>query len=388
MYIWFITLLFSVQTKYYVATNGNDNNAGTSVSAPFATVEKAISKAVHPGDSIFVRSGTYIVNTTIRITKPGTAAKHIVLTVYPPDLKDAGARPVFDCSAMPAGSSNRGFVLADADYWDIYGIIIKGAGDNGMNIDHSSHVRIEFCSFLRNRDSGLQIGNLSSNVKVINCDAYDNADRGTGTKSAGGNADGFAPKIDVGDSVFFIGCRAWMNSDDGWDGYLRGASDNMTTYLENCWAFSNGYYWEDGSTTAVQNGNGFKLGGSDTKDKAHNFVLANCVSFYNKAKGFDQNSNAGSIYLYDCSAYQNGGYDYGLTSSLAIYKSGAVLVLKNNMSSGAKGVSIPAVSTPQRSVVTSGNSFSTDVKAIDTTGVTAMRQVDGSLPRIILINTP
>lgn len=382
MNILLITLLFFTPAKYYVATNGNDNNSGTSLSAPFATVEKAISKAVVPGDSIFVRSGTYIVNTTININRKGTAAKHFVLTVYRPDMKDANARPIFDCSAMPAGSNYRGVVLSDADYWDIYGIIIKGAGDNGMNISHSAHVTIEFCSFLRNRDSGLQIGNLSSNLKVINCDAYENADRGPGTKSNGGNADGFAPKMDVGDSVLFIGCRAWMNADDGWDGYLRGQTDNMTTFLENCWAFSNGYYWKDSSTTAVQNGNGFKLGGSDTKDKAHNFVLKNCLSFYNKAKGFDQNSNAGSIYLYNCAAYQNGGNDYGLTSSRAVYKPGATLVLKDNVSFGAKGVSIPAESNSQRSFVSSGNAFSTLVKEIDTTGATGMRQLDGSLPRL------
>jgi hypothetical protein len=398
LYSCFIALLFPVtvtaQLKYYVATaaqGGNDANAGTSLSAPFATIAKAVSKATAPGDTVFVRSGAYVVNTPVKITQPGAAGKPIVITVYKPDMKDAGSRPVFDCSSMAVGGNNKGFVLDNAGYRVIYGIVIKGAGDNGMSIAHSNHVTIEFCSFLQNHDSGLQIGDLSANVTIINCDAYENADRGPGTATAGGNADGFAPKINVGDAVLFRGCRAWMNSDDGWDGYLRtkkrGGKDNVTTILEDCWAFRNGYYWLDGSTTQVQNGNGFKLGGSDTKDEAHNFVLIKCLSFYNKERGFDQNSNAGSVYLYNCSAYRNGGNDYALKSSKAIYKAGAELVLKNNMSLGAGGVNIPAESTPTRRLEMEHNvflrdTFSREILSFDTTGVTGMRDVQGNLPRI------
>ena len=126
----------------------------------------------------------------------------------------------------------------------------------------------------------------------MNCGSYENADLGAGTSSFGGNADGFSPKLDVGDSIIFRGCRAWTNSDDGWDGYLKTTGtvypDGITTILENCWAFHNGYYWLDGTTTASENGNGFKMGGSALKDEAHNFVVIKCLSFRNKAKGYDQ----------------------------------------------------------------------------------------------------
>src|SRR5438128_1504160 len=99
-----ISMMFSLQvlaqTNYYVATsaqNGNDANAGTSIEFPFATVTAAIAKVV-AGDTIFVRSGTYVSSATIRISKAGTAANHIVLRVYKPDLADANARPVFNFS--------------------------------------------------------------------------------------------------------------------------------------------------------------------------------------------------------------------------------------------------------------------------------------------------
>lgn len=201
----------------------------------------------------------------------------------------------------------------------------------------------------------------------------------------GGNADGFSPKLDVGDSIIFRGCRAWTNSDDGWDGYLKTTGtvypDGITTILENCWAFHNGYYWLDGTTTASENGNGFKMGGSALKDEAHNFVVIKCLSFRNKAKGYDQNNNAGSMYLYNNTAHSNGDYDFGLNSSGVTYAAGAVLVVINNISLGIKGTSIRSGS----SVTKLTNSFvnsstSANYLSLDSADVTVMRGLDSSLP--------
>lgn len=377
-------------TNYYISTTGNDANAGT-LASPFATLTKALSKTLAGGDTIFVRSGTYVLSTTITISKSGNAAKHLVITAYKPDLINANSRPVFDCSSMAVGVL--GIQLKAVSYLDIYGLIIKGAGDNGMLIYNVSHDnKIEFCSFTRNRDTGLQIRSGSHHCLILNCDSYENADLGVGTTTSGGNADGFAPKLDVGDSIIFRGCRAWMNSDDGWDGYLKSTAtytDNKTTILEDCWAFHNGYYWLDGSTTTSENGNGFKTGGSDLKDEAHNFVMTRCISFSNKAKGFDQNGNAGSIYVYNCTSHNNGDVDYGFKSTGVIYKTGAVLVMINNVSLGAKGVAIrTAGTTPTSTPVTNTtNSFikstvSTNFLSLDSTGASAMRNLDGSLPSI------
>ncbi|UAY50922.1 right-handed parallel beta-helix repeat-containing protein [Ferruginibacter albus] len=388
----FFVILTSSQsfaTIYYVATTGNDNNIGTSLFEPFATLSKAVSKATVAGDIIYVRSGTYTVSTPIKISKPGTAANRILLSVYPPDMANANSRPVFDFSGMAFGSSNRGIVLG-ANYWNIYGIIIKGAGDNGMNVDNGSYCKIEFCTFTRNRDAGLQLGGGSSRDSIINCDSYENADFNTATGNDGGNADGFAAKLDIGDSIVFKGCRSWYNSDDGYDGYLR-PSNNVFWSFEDCWAFHNGYYWLDGSTNGDQNGMGFKTGGSDGKNLAHNTVLAKCISFNNKARGFDQNNNAGSIYVYNCTAYSNGDNDFGFNNSGVTYVSGAQLVLKNNLSLGKKGVNLPSASTGSRTLVNSNNSFSTsttsaEILSFDTTGVTAMRNVDGSLPTLTFMH--
>jgi hypothetical protein len=385
-----IAQLFSLQSiaqvNYFVATaanGGNDANAGTSLAAPFATPAKAISKATVAGDTIFVRSGKYIISTTVTISKSGTAGNPIVLTVYGPDMVNANSRPVFDFSPMTLNSNNRGIKLSSVKYWHIYGIVVDSAGDNGMNLDSASRIRIEFCSFTRNRDAGIQLGSGSSFDSLINCDAYENADLGPGSTSAGGNADGFSPKLDVGDSIYLKGCRSWLNSDDGYDGYLR-PSNGVHWTLEDCWAFRNGYYWLDGSTTTGENGMGFKTGGSDGKNLAHNCTLIRCLSFDNKGHGFDQNSNAGTISIYNCTSYNNVENDFYMKSPSVTYVAGAQLILENNLSLGAQGASL-ATNTVAWPVTNITNSFSKsttspEILSFDTTGVTSMRAIDGSLP--------
>ena len=159
----------------------------------------------------------------------------------------------------------------------------------------------------------------------MNCDSYRNCD--TAASPIGKDADGFAPKIDVGTGNYFYGCRSWQNSDDAYDGYLRDADDVNTTY-ENCWAFECGWYWLDGSTNDSMNGNGFKMGGSDNKLLRHNVILKNCLAFQNKVKGFDQNNNKGSMTLHNCTAFSNGSYNYSIPLALA---SGKTAIVTNDV---------------------------------------------------------
>jgi len=266
-----------------------------------------------PGDMIYVRSGTYSFSSSIRMSAFGQDGNMISFLVYPGD-----ERPVFDFSSMPEDGSNRGVRLS-GDYWHIKGIEIYKAGDNGMHISGSNNL-IEYCTFYENADTGLQIGNGGANNTVLNCDSYFNAD------SSIENADGFAAKLDCGTGNKFIGCRAWNNLDDGWDGYLRGA-DNITTTYENCWAFRNGYL-KDGSL-GQGDGNGFKTGGSDDKTLKHNVLLSNCIAAGNAVDGFDHNSNRGSITIHNSSAHENGSNINFGSGNAAAY-----LEIKNTLSFG------------------------------------------------------
>jgi Right handed beta helix region/Pel9A-like, right handed beta helix region len=65
-------------TTYYVATNGNDANRGTS-SQPFRTIQKA-ANLVNPGDTVIVKDGVYQApgdTTVVDIRRSGTAGNWI-----------------------------------------------------------------------------------------------------------------------------------------------------------------------------------------------------------------------------------------------------------------------------------------------------------------------
>lgn len=70
-------------TTYYVSTTGNDSNAGTSLDAPFKTIQKAMNTAV-AGDTVIVRGGTY--REDVEVTHGGTASAPIILEAYPGEI--------------------------------------------------------------------------------------------------------------------------------------------------------------------------------------------------------------------------------------------------------------------------------------------------------------
>ena len=353
------TLLFSIILLNYVVSFATE----TTVSTPQQLLS-ALSGA-SAGDIIYVVEGNYTFTSRFSITRSGANGNLISLLPDPSNT----SRPFLDFSSMSESSSNRAITLS-GNYWHIKGIDVFGAGDNGMFINGSNNL-IEFCSFSECKDTGLQIGNGASNNIILNCDSYYNAD------STLENADGFACKLDAGTGNKFIGCRAWQNLDDGWDGYLRGA-DNITTTYENCWAIKNGYL--KNGTVGAGDGNGFKTGGSDDKLLKHNAVYKNCISVGNVFDGFDHNSNRGDITIYNSSAYNNGRNINFSSTNIA-----NSLTIKNSISySGVNSDSYRATTLDitnnswQNGLVTNAADF----ESLDITLLTSPRNADGSLPDI------
>jgi len=362
---WFVPSL--IAKTYFVSPVGTDLNDG-SKNNPFKTISFAVNKVV-PGDSIILFSGVYNITATINISKSGTDASKLFLVCL-----DNG-RALLDCSSMPYNSSNRGINLK-ANYWVIKNIDIKGAGDNGMNISGSNNL-IEFCSFYENQDTGLQLSSGASSNRIINCDSYYNAD------PSNGNADGFAPKLDVGTDNYFYGCRAWQNSDDGWDGYLR-PSDNVNTVIENSWCFMNGYLKNRSASSG--NGNGFKMGGGDSSNKdslRNNVTIKNSLCFDNRVKGYDQNNNYGSMILINCTGFRNGSHNFAIPGKV---RATSKIEIKNCVSFLSLGVSL---NTTTAQVTNSWNLpflvNEKDFLSLDTTGVRGPRKKDGSLPDLKFI---
>lgn len=352
----------SAQTTIYVSPTGSAAVNGSDINQP-TTLANAITLATTAGVTIYLRGGTYTLSATqsIATSRNGASGNLKKLYAYPGD-----SRPILDFSTQATGT--RGIQL-QASYWHLKGFDIFKSKDNGLNISGSNNI-IELCNFYENTDSGLQIGGGGANNQIINCDSYYNSD------ATGENADGFAAKLDVGTGNSFKGCRAWQNSDDGWDGYLRPANDVSTTY-EDCWAFKNGYL-KNGGTTSAGDGNGFKSGGSDNKDLSHNATFTRCLSFSNRVDGFDQNSNLGNITLLNCTAFGN-GRNYGLNDRALA--TGKLLTLKNCVSAGTGGQSILAAAVLATNSWQSGFTVTNaDFVSVDPTAAYGARQADGSLP--------
>ena len=70
-------------TTYYVATTGDDSNAGTSVESPFKTVQRGVSRA-SAGDTVLVRGGTY--REQVEMNVAGTADQYITVAGYTGEL--------------------------------------------------------------------------------------------------------------------------------------------------------------------------------------------------------------------------------------------------------------------------------------------------------------
>ncbi len=344
----------------YAAPNGSPGADG-SLDAPLPLAEAVATASA--GDTVYLRGGQYALDATIRLAGDGSEALPINLRAYPLDEE----RPHLDFSAMPENSSNRGFILS-GDYWHVYGLDISGAGDNCMFVS-GSHNTIEFSTFSECADTGLQLGNGASENLVLNCDSYFNAD------SSLENADGFAAKLDVGTGNRFVGSRAWNNLDDGWDGYLRPAT-NITTTYENCWAIDNGKL-KNGSVGAGD-GNGFKTGGSDDKNLAHHAIYRQCIAAGNVHDGFDHNSNRGEVTIINSAAHNNGSNINFSTSNIA-----AALTIKNTVSLGTNGsLSATRTDIANNSWQNGLSATNDDFVSVDVSQLKAPRKSDGSLPDI------
>ncbi len=313
--------------KYYVATNGSDNNSGTSTNAPFATLGKAAGLATN-GNLVYVRGGVYSTSAKISLSKIAVAGQPIRIRAYP------GESPVLDFSGESTGTD--GISISGNYYW-LYGLTLTNAGHNSIVISGSNNI-VERCVSLGARNSGIHItggnggtGTPSSNL-FLNCDSIRNYDAAT----HGQNADGFSAKWSLGPGNVFSGCRSWENADDGWDLW----EGSQPVLITNCWAFRQGTN-VFGDTAWEGNGNGFKLGGAGT-GAVHHVVC--CLSFGNMAYGIDQNNNADGQIVDQSTVWNNYGGAINLNhlgSQYGVLQSSHIV--RNNVAIGT--VSIGSTAT-------------------------------------------
>jgi hypothetical protein len=335
-----IVLIFiSVAAKsatYYVAipaNGGNDANAGT-IGSPFATWGR-LSTALVAGDIAYIRGGTYRSTSgsgdkVLWDNLHGTSTDTIKIFAYP------GETPILNLDNITTGTSHSAMVrINNCDYLHIKGLRVTGGIQDesgnvlwGMLFVDVNNSKIENCIVDHIEGYGFafgaaEYGSGGSNNLILNCDAYANEDPHSETPYGGSNGFTVSRFDNTSTNITFRYCRAWNNSDDGFDLYGL----NGVVSLENCWSFRNGY--REGTETLAGDGMGFKLGPTSADfSTTHLRTVTNCVSVHNRNFGFDENTDTYTsvMWLYNNLSYNN--RDHGFFFGYGI---NAVDVFRNNI---------------------------------------------------------
>ena len=375
---------------YYVAPDGSDAAAGT-LAAPWRSAMHA-QERVQAGDTVYFRGGRYVftagVNAcasrtatvnAVTLDKSGEDGKPIRYRAYP------GETPVFDFAAMKDDCRVKGFNVT-ASWVHLSGLEITGVPQQPQNrLNHESwgvwisgsHNIFEQLDLHHNMGPGLFIKDGAYNL-VLNSDSHHNYDPYT-SNGAGQSADGFGAHVKAGQpGNVFRGCRAWANSDDGFD--LINAYSPVT--IEYSWAWLQGYL--PGTMTPLEagNGNGIKAGGYGGKYVANGVkhIVHHSVAFANKAAGFYANHHPLALDFFDNTAFDNRP-DYNM---LGIAPDGGPLNLGKLRRNIAYG---PRPTSNTEGLDLAGNSWTlpapvsaADFESISSEGWDAPRRADGSLP--------
>jgi len=352
----------SASKVYYVTPGGSATGAGTSFSAPMS-LSAALGK-VSAGQMVLLQPGTYNIpytagaKNTLALSKSGSASARLYLVAA-----NCG-RAVLNFGFPDKTWVQDAFGLSvTGSYWYLKGIAVTRAGYHGAYVTGNGNT-FENTAFYDNRNTGLEINKGGSNTLVLNSDAYRNYD----PKKNGSMADGFAAKQTQGAGNRFIGCRAWENSDDGYDTF----DSPQAVVIEQSWAFRNGLnLWSDSAFAG--NGNGFKLGGNKALQRNR---INQSVAFGHPNKGFDQNSNTGGVTLLNNTSYGN-GINYGFCGSVA---SGEKHTFRNNISLAGKSADSVCNATASNNTWNSLAASSSDFASLDLGLATAARSADGKLP--------
>lgn len=146
-------------TTYYVATYGNNANAGTGISTNQAwlTISKATGNVV-AGDTVYVRGGIY--NTTVGISTSGTASKRISLLAYSNEV------PVVN-----AGTGGTVFWVG-GDYITLSGFVATGGTNNGVDF-RGDYGIVENMTITNIQESGIYFvgdyGQILTNSVAFTC---------------------------------------------------------------------------------------------------------------------------------------------------------------------------------------------------------------------------
>jgi Right handed beta helix region len=376
---------------YYVALGGSNSSPGT-IDRPFASLQKAIDVA-QPGDLVYVRGGVYnitvpaIPSAGVNFWKSGTSdTNRIRYFAYP------GERPVLDFSNLR--------IQADPDY--TFGVLVSGSylhlkgfeirnvpmntrSNNGVRVSGDAFRDIfELLDIHHIQGAGMFIHTTRGGHLILNSDAHDNNDPRS-HQGDGQNADGFGAHYQVsGEVTVFRGCRAWWNSDDGWD-FI---SQEVPVIVENSWAMGNGYIDSGAARSPRGNGAGYKVGSSRTGIR---HVVRNNLAWGNRVQGFYANHSTGGNDWFNNTSYNNGvQYDmWGSSWDADGKRTDGVILTGDKVHRMRNNIGFPNSNRNMEGVDSSFNTWdlgltpsSSDFESLSDSGFRGPRNADGSLPNL------
>jgi len=395
------TYTYAFSKTYYVApTGGSDLNPGT-ITQPWATWQRAFDVA-QAGDTVFFRGGVWYLKpgqTVDLMNKDGAPGKYIHFFNYP------GEVPILDGSQIvPPKPASGQFTYSGGPYIDgsnyihwkgltirnfkmVYDrVFVQGIVATNSNFQIFENITVHN---IEGRGIYYSPWYAPDSTYFINVDVHDCGDVLPLNDELGGWGDGWNAGVEKGSYMLFDGCRAWNNSDDGFNIWGAGLIE-----MKNCWSFGNGLLNGDGS--------GYKL--NPTEDATYmglTRVLTNNIAAFNSGNtgcGFNEN-NIGAVALegriYNNTSFQNkigymtGGFLSGNKKNNDyrnnIAYANTVNIDENEWSGGTFVTDI-------NNTWTDGVTFSpdnSDFILLDKTQaiaqMTAARKADGSLPDITFL---
>ena len=261
--IWILTfgfitfaLFFSAKAAsaatYYVATNGSDANPGT-ITQPFRTIVKSNS-VLQPGDTLYIRGGTYDEGFNIAQAKSGTASQSVTIAGYPGETALVYSFPLcfYNCAGASAGAS---YIVLDnlifdgqrygtsgayfgyggntfaphhitlknstvRNHWGGQGIQVAGSYhtfsnlkvhdigkdtfDHGFYIDRADHVTVENSEIYNIKSAGIKFGETAMNYGIARNNIIHDFGLGQEATSASTQGGGTGFSISIGATNIMI----------------------------------------------------------------------------------------------------------------------------------------------------------------------------------------
>lgn len=302
--------------NYYVATTGDDSNAGTQA-APWKTFAKA-AQVAGAGDTVYFRAGVY--PGYVQLAKSGNAANPITFQAY------AGETAIIDGSGRTTNiadpwQASDALIHVSGDYVTIRGLEIRNAATFGIYVN-GDYVVVDQVHAHHGYFAGVYFYMVSYG-RVSNSVLHDFYDYGMGGIGGGGNADCLGSSASntptqVYGYHLFKNNHLYNCSDDGidtWTSQFNTIEGNVVHHAGYSNASNGG---SNSMNEPIGNGNGFKLG------TGGNNIVRNNVAYDNLATGFDDNSGSGTLLL------NNTAFNTNVT--FALYTAGNTA--KNNLGVG------------------------------------------------------